>query len=159
MSQSTGLVSTAEEAYQKLNLPSLPASITELLVTFAPWLSLLGGVLGLLVFIPGALVLLVISPLAGVGGAGLGYIATIIHLILSAAGAVVSLMAFSGLRKRSLGGWTLAFWASAIYIVAGLLPLSLGAIVGTIIGAAVALYFLFQVKPYYDGSRVAPASV
>jgi hypothetical protein len=157
MSQSTGLIETAEATYNKLDLPALPASIKELLVTFAPWLSLLGGILGLLVFIPGAFVLLVISPLAGLAGGGLGYIATIIHMILSAVGAVVSLMAFGGLRKRDLRGWTLMFWATAIYLVAGLLPLGIGAIISTLIGGAVALYLLFQTKPYYDGTLVGGA--
>jgi hypothetical protein len=147
-------VLTAEETYKKLNPPSLPASIKELLVTFAPWLSLLGGAFGLLVFIPGMIFLLVLSPLAGMGGAGIGFVGTLIHLLLSVAGAVVSLMAFSGLRRRTLAGWTLAFWATAIYVVAGLLPLSIGGIVSTLFGGAVALYLLFQTKPYYDGSVV-----
>ena len=156
-SQSTGLVETAEATYNKLDLPSLPASIKELLITFAPWLSLLSGVLGLLVFIPGAVVLLVISPLAGTAGAGLGYVATIIHLILSAVGAVISLMAFSGLRQRALRGWTMMFWATAVYLVAGLLPPGIGAIISTIIGGAAGLYLLFQTKPYYDGTLAASA--
>jgi hypothetical protein len=158
MSQSTDLVATAEETYNKLNLPSLPPTIAELLVTFAPWISLLGGVLGLLVFVPGSLILLFFSPLAGLGGGGLGYIFTIIHLILSVVGAVVSLMAFSGLRNRSLRGWTLLFWATVIYLVAGLLPLSFGGLVSTILAGAIGLYLLFQTKPYYDGRRVIPAT-
>ncbi len=158
MIQPNGLVATAEQTYNRVNPPSMPASVKELLVTFAPWLALLGGAIGLLVFIPGMLVLLVLSPLAALGGGGLGYVGTIIHLILSAVGAVISLMSFSGLKRRSYSGWTMAFWASAIYIVAGLLPLSLGAIFGTVIGAAVSLYILFQIKPYYDGTIVAPVA-
>jgi hypothetical protein len=155
MSQSLGgLVATTEEQYKKLNLPALPDSIRELLVTFAPWLSLLGGILGLITFIPGVLVLLALAPVAGVGGAGLGFIFTVIHLILSAVGSVISLMAFGGLRKRTLPGWTLLFWASVVSIVAGLLPLSVGSLIGTVFGAAISLYLLFQIKPYYDGTRV-----
>jgi hypothetical protein len=155
MIQSSSNVLTAtEDAYNKLNLPSLPPAIKELLVTFAPWLSLLSGALGLLVFVPGALLLLVLSPVAGLGGAGLGYVMTIIHLVLSVVGAVLSLMAFRGLRKRSLGGWTMLFWATAVYLVAGLLPLSIGGLISTIIGGALALYLLFQTKPYYDGTIV-----
>ena len=159
MSQSSGLMATAEDTYNRVNPPPLPASIKELLVTFAPWLSLLGGVIGLLVFIPGILVLLALSPVAGAAGAGLGYVSTIIHLILSAAGAVMSLMAFGGLRRRSLAGWTMAFWATAVYLVAGLLPLGIGSLIGTIIGGAIALYVLFQTKPYYDGTIAPPTTV
>jgi hypothetical protein len=154
VNQASNLVLTAEENYKKLNLPSLPSSVRELLATFAPWLALLGGVLGLLVFVPATLVLLVFSPLAGLAGGGLGYVATVIHLLLSIAGAVVSLLAFSGLRGRSLGGWTMAFWATVIYLVAGLLPLSFGSIIGALFGGAVGLYLLFQIKPYYDGTGV-----
>lgn len=157
MIQSTGLVATAEETYNRLNPPSLPVSVKELLVTFAPWLALLGGALGLLVFIPGMLVLLALSPLAALGGGGLGYVATIIHLILSAVGAVISLMAFGGLRRRSISGWTMSFWATAVYLIAGLLPLTLGSIFSTVIGGAISLYILFQLKPYYDGTIAAPA--
>ena len=157
MSDSTGLVTTAEQTYDRLNLPPLPASIRELLVTFAPWLSLLSGLLGLLVFPIVTLVSVILAPLIGVSGGGLGYIFGIIHLILSIAGAVLSLMAFSGLRSRSLTGWTRMFWAGAIYVVAGLLPLSFGGLITTIIGAAITFYLLFQVKPYYDGRMTSAA--
>ena len=158
MNQASDLMLTAEENYKKLNLPALPSSVRELLATFAPWLSLLGGALGLLVFVPGTLVLLFLSPLAGLAGGGLGYVATLIHLVLSIVGAVVSLLSFNGLRRRSLSGWTLAFWATVIYLVAGLLPLSIGGVIGALFGGAVGLYLLFQIKPYYDGSlQAAPA--
>ena len=156
MIQPTGLVATAEETYNRVNPPSLPASIKELLVTFAPWLAILGGVLGLLVFIPGALLLLALSPLAGLAGGGLGYVGTILNLILSVVGAVLSVMSFSGLRKRSYSGWTMSFWATAVYLVAGLFPLSIGSVLGMLIGGAIGLYVLFQIKPYYDGTLPAP---
>lgn len=158
MSQSAGLIQTAEETYNKVNPPSLPASIKELIVTFAPWLSLLSGVLGLLVFPLATLFSVILAPLVGMGGGGLGFIFGIIHLILSVVGAVLSLMAFSGLRSRNMTGWTRLFWSTAIYLVAGLLPLSIGGIISTIIGGAVALYLLFQTKPYYDGTVVAAAA-
>src|SRR4051812_9093131 len=99
--QSSGLMATAEETYNRVNPPPLPASLKELLVTFAPWLALLGGVVGLLVFIPGMLFLLVLSPMAAMAGGGLDYVGNILHLILSAVGAVMSILAFSGLRARS----------------------------------------------------------
>ena len=159
MAQSSGLVATAEETYNRINPPSLPAALKELLVTFAPWLSLLGGALGLIVFIPGMLLLLVFSPVAAVGGGGLDYVGTMIHLVLSAAGAVMSVLAFAGLRRRSLAGWTMAFWATAVYLVAGLLPIGVGSIIGALIGGAIGLYVLFQIKPYYDGTIIAPASL
>jgi hypothetical protein len=152
---SSGLVATAQETYERINPPSLPAALKELLVTFAPWLALLGGVIGLMVFVPGVLLLLVLSPFAGAAGGGLDYVSTIIHLILSAVGAVMSLMAFSGLRNRTLGGWTMAFWATAAYVVAGLVPIGIGSLIGTIISGAIGLYVLFQTKPYYDGTVVA----
>jgi len=158
MAQSRGLVATAEETYNRVNPPSLPAALKELLVTFAPWLSLLGGALGLLVFIPGVLLLLVLSPVAAAGGAGLDYVGTILHLILSAAGAVMSILAFSGLRQRTLAGWTMAFWATAAYLVAGFVPIGIGSIIGALIGGAIGLYVLFQVKPYYDGTIVEPVT-
>jgi hypothetical protein len=43
-----------------------------------------------------------------------------------------------------------------LYIIAALLPLSIGSLFSAIIGGAIGLYLLFQVKPYYDGRKVVP---
>jgi len=156
MTQSAGAVASAEAAYRNLNLPSLPRSITDLIVKFAPWLALIGGILLLLVTVPGTLLLLAFSPLAAIGGGGLGYVGVIFDLVISAIGAVMSILAFAGLRGRKLSGWTLLFWSSILYFVAGLLPFSLGGLIGALLGAAIGLYLLFQVKPYYDGTITDP---
>ena len=156
MTQSAGAIASAEAAYRGLNLPSLPRSISDILVKFGPWLSLIGGILMLLVTVPGTLFLLALSPLAAMGGGSLGYVGLILDLIISAVGAVMSILAFRGLRARTLGGWTLLFWATILYAVAGLLPLSISGIIGAVLSAAIGLYILFQVKPYYDGTITDP---
>ena len=151
-----GAIASAEAAYRGLNLPTLPRSVTDLLVKVGPWLALIGGILLLLVTVPGTLLLLLFSPLAAMGGGGLGYVGLILDLVISAIGAVMSILAFGGLRGRKLGGWALLFWASILYFVAGLFPFSIGGVIGALLGAAISLYVLFQVKPYYDGTITDP---
>jgi hypothetical protein len=134
MSQSMGgLVATTEEQYKKLNLPAWPDSVRELFVSFAPWFALLVGLLGLLTFIPGLIALLTLSAVAGAFGAGIGWVLGIISLILNAAGAVTALMAFSGLRKHTLAGWSMLFMTACLFFLSGVVQLSIGAIIGAII--------------------------
>ena len=151
-----GAVASAERAYRSLNLPVLPRSVTDLIVKIAPWLALVGGILMLLVTVPGTLLLLALSPVAAMGGGALGYVATILDLVISAVAAVMSILAFVPLRARKLGGWTLMFWSSVLYAVSGLLPLSFGGLIGALLGLAISLYLLFQIKPYYDGTITDP---
>lgn len=136
------VVGTVEQFYKKL--PSLPINTVDILYKIAPWLALIFGILGVLVALGGLGILTVVAPLAvlgGVGNYGLG--------ILSAIGLGISslllLLAFSGLKAGKLSGWNLLFWSEAINIVASLLGLAFGSVIGGLIG----LYLIFQIKPRY----------
>ena len=133
-------------------LPHLPASIVEILVKIAPWLALLGGILGLIA-----------GPLIGVLGS-LGSLmtlspyfmfVTIVTTVVTIANSVLLLMAFSPLRTKMMRGWVFLFWAemlSAVDIVLSLLQGQTGSIVGGVIGLAIGLYILFEIRSSYKGS-------
>lgn len=133
------------------SLPHLPASIVEILVKLAPWLALLGGVLGLLA-----------GPLIGVLGS-LGSImslspylmfVTIVSTVVLVANSVLLLMAFSPLRQGAMRGWVFLFWAqmlSAVDIILSLLQGQTGSLVGGVIGLAIGLYILFEIRGSYKG--------
>jgi len=101
------LLKVLDENYAKA--PALPRKWTDLIVTYAPWLVLLGGVLGLLF---GVLALIAslslfglmtaVAPL-GVYGATYGpqyVIAVVVGALVLLATGVLSLMAFSPLKAR-----------------------------------------------------------
>ncbi|MBI3341658.1 hypothetical protein HY024_00890 [Candidatus Curtissbacteria bacterium] len=131
-------------------LPSLPASAVDVLVNIAPWIALVFGILGVLSGLAGFGLLTAFSPLAmmgGVNGYGLGFIAAI-GLIVSS---VLELAAFPGLKARKMSGWNLLFWSEIVSVVASVVGLVTGGagIVGSVIGALIGLYLLFQIKPKY----------
>lgn len=70
------------------------------------------------------------------------------------------LMAFSPLRNRKKAGWDLLFYALLINVVYGVVVLftdygSVGNLLGTIIGSAIGLYFLFQIRASYSETRAS----
>jgi len=133
-------------------LPHLPTNIVEILVKIAPWLALLGGVLGLLA-----------GPIVGVLGS-LGSVLslspyylfiTIVVTVVTLANAILLLLAFSPLKAKAMRGWVFLFWAqmlSAVDIVLSLLQGQTGSLVGGVIGIAIGLYILFEIRSSYAGS-------
>ncbi|MBW7955655.1 hypothetical protein H3C66_02880 [Patescibacteria group bacterium] len=133
-------------------LPHLPSSIVDILVKIAPWLALLGGVLGLIA-----------GPLIGILGS-LGSImtlspyfmfVTIVTMVVTLANSILLLMAFSPLRQQMMRGWVFLFWAqllSVVDIVLSLLQGQTASIVGGLIGLAIGFYILFEIRGSYKGS-------
>lgn len=128
----------------------LPKNVKEIIVKFAPYLAILGVVMG----IPGILALLgagtILAPLGFVGGMmtgrpflGFGYIISILFL-----GMMILLegLAIPGLFSRSKKGWTFLYWGALVGIVQNVIQFNIG---GLVIGGLISMYFLFQVKEYY----------
>lgn len=132
-----------EEWFKKL--PSLPANAVDALYSVTPWIALVFGLIGVLSTLSGFGVLTFLAPLAVMGGGsgyyGLGIISTVGWLVAS----VLMLLAFTGLRAGKISGWNMLFWSEVVTVVASLVALSLGAVVG----AAIGFYLLFQIKPKY----------
>ena len=94
------------------------------------------------------LLLTFFSPLAVFGGAtgvanyGTGFIAALFYLAAS----VLMLASYPGLNAKKYKGWKLLFCSEAVYLVGGLISMS---IISTIIGALITFYLLFQIKSYF----------
>jgi hypothetical protein len=141
------LLKPLKDVYAKA--PALPKSANDFLVSIAPWLALIFGVLAILAGIGGLGLFTAFSPLAYMY-AGAGY--TTFLLVASVIGIVeggLMVLAFMPLKKRAVRGWNLLVWSEALVIVSSVVSLRVGDIVGALIGAAIAFYILFQVEPYY----------
>ena len=147
MSNSGGLAkleSTLDE-YLGRKAPSLPANIKELIVNFAPWITIGVIVLG----VPALLAVLGITayflPYVYWAGARLGLI---YYLSLAFLGVTLAIrcLALPGLFSRSIAGWRLIYYSSLLGLVYSLLNYN---IVSGLVGTLIGLYVIFQLKSYY----------
>lgn len=144
MDSANQLVSTLEGWFKQL--PALPANAVDGLVTFSPWIALIFGILGIIGGISSFGLLSMFAPVAVIGGAaggfGMGFIAALIWLVSS----VLLLLAYPGLKAKKKAGWMMFFWSQIVSAVATILTVSVGGVVGVVIG----LYLLFQIKAKYN---------
>jgi hypothetical protein len=133
------------KVYAKITF-HLPAGLKEFIVKFGPWITLIL----MLIAIPAILLALGItaflSPIAmqyggyHMGGFYMvGGLVTLLALILEA-------MALPGLFKRQMSGWRLLLYSVLVSAIGSLLS---GSWFGFIVGTALSLYVLFEVKSYY----------
>lgn len=133
------------ELYLVKKAPALPDNFREVIVKFAPWISLIFMIIAfpfvLALFGLGA----ILTPFSFLGGpqAGVNYLA---GMVLSVVAFVLDALAIPGLFKRSKAGWNFAFYAALITAVQNLIRFDVG---GLVIGTLLSLYFLFQIKGYY----------
>jgi hypothetical protein len=137
------IVKMMEDWFSKL--PALPKNVNEVIVKITPWIALIFGVLGILSSIALFGISTVAAPFLAMGGyagqTGGGMIAAILALVSS----VLMVAAFPGTNKRKLSGWTLLFYSEIVSVIASVVMLSVGGLVGNLIG----FYILFQIKSYY----------
>ncbi|MFA5770181.1 MAG: hypothetical protein WC894_01640 [Patescibacteria group bacterium] len=144
------LESTLEEYLVKKAPFQLPENVKEIIVKFAPYLAILGVVMG----IPGVLALLgagaILAPIGLVGGLmagkpflGFGYIVSVVFLAVMV---LLEGLAIPGLFSRSKKAWTFLYWSALVGVVQNIISFNVG---GLIIGGLLSMYFLFQVKEYY----------
>lgn len=140
------------------NLPHLPATVIEFLVKVSPWLALVGGVLGLIagpvVGVLGSLSsVLTLSPYL--------MVMTLVSVALLIINSILLLMAFSPLRRHEMRGWVFLFWSEMLRAVDVILSIVQGqtnSIVGTVIGFAISLYILFEIRSSYSSSSKSKAT-
>ncbi|MEK7177539.1 MAG: hypothetical protein AAB705_01790 [Patescibacteria group bacterium] len=141
---------TLEEYLVKKAPFQLPTNVKEIIVKFAPYLAILGVVMG----IPGVLALLgagaILAPIGLVGGLmtgkpflGFGYIVSVVFLAVMV---LLEGLAIPGLFSRSKKAWTFLYWSALVGVVQNIVSFNVG---GLIIGGLLSMYFLFQVKEYY----------
>jgi hypothetical protein len=152
--QTKQLVKPLENLYAKA--PALPVGAREFIVSIAPWVALILGILSVVGFALSLLgwgTLATLAPYAAgmhVGFTGLLLVASVLGLVSG----VLYLLAYQPLKKRALKGWNLLFWVLLINAVSAVVSgaavyFSLFSIVWALIWFAVELYFLLQVKAYY----------
>ncbi len=125
--------------------PALPTNIKEIIVKFAPWVTLILFIITLPVVLAFFGLGAILAPLSFFGGmtVGTNYILT---LIFSAVMLVLEALAIPGLFKRARGAWNLLFYSALVGALQNVVTFNLG---GLIIGTLLGLYILFQVREYY----------
>ncbi len=127
------------------SLPSLPDNVKELIVKLAPWFAVI-SMLMLAPLILGALGISALAlPFSYLGGLHMGFSYTV-SLVFSFGMIVLEIMAIPGLFKRQESAWRLMFYSTLLSLIQQLLSFNLG---GLLIGGAISLYLLFQVKAKY----------
>lgn len=123
----------------------LPKNVKDVIVQFAPWVTLVLLVMTLPILLAVFGLSAILAPLSFLGGvnAGMNYFIT---LAVAAVTVVLEGLAIPGLFKRSKGAWNLLFYASLVGVVQNVLTFNVG---GLVIGSLLGLYFLFQVREYY----------
>ncbi len=128
------------------SLPGLPDSAKELLVKLAPWLAVISMIVLLPVILAAFGLSAIALPFSYLGGLHMGFSYTI-GMIFSFGMIVLELMAIPGLFKRQERAWRLMFYSTLLSLVQQLINFNLG---GLVIGGAISLYLLFQVKSKYS---------
>ncbi len=132
------------KAFSKL--PRMPKEIEGLIVSFGPYLVLLGGILGVL----SVLTLFSIGNLAFypvyVNAVSIlpFYYLTIISSVITG---VMMIVSFSDLQKRTIFGWRLVFWSFTISVITMLITLN---IISAVVSAVVSFYILVSIKENYN---------
>jgi uncharacterized membrane protein HdeD (DUF308 family) len=132
-----------------VKLPALPKGATDFIVSIAPWLALVFGVLAILSGVAAFGFLSVLSPFAAVAGAGQYAFTGLLAAAVLVAQGVVELLAFPSLKSRKAMGWSLMFLSLLLSVVSSIFYLSVFGVVQSLIGVLIGYYFLYQVKSYY----------
>lgn len=148
------LVGQVEQPFK--SVPHLPASWTEFLAKIIPYLVGLSGVLSVI----GGLSTLSYaigfnSTLMWVGSyLSLSPIYLFGSALMQLLSGALSLLAFNYLKSRAMTGWMLLFWNMVLGILNSVLTIVFGpamgsSLLGAIIGTAIGLYLLFEIKRQY----------
>jgi hypothetical protein len=133
------------ELYLHKKAPALPVKWQQVLVKYLPWITLIFLILSL----PPLLILFgigaVFMPFSFVGGVGSGALYTL-SLVALAATVVLEAMAVPGLFNRKMSGWKLLYYSALLNGVFSILSVN---IMGLLLGTALSLYLLYQIKHHY----------
>lgn len=147
--------------------PKLPDKAKEVIAQWLPWINLILGLLSLWAayalwhwaHLANNLVNYANELSKALGGSGVAVDRLTFGVWLAIAVLVVEALlyisAFPGTRDRKKSGWNLLFYALLVNIVYGIVVLftdygGVGNFLGYLIGSAIGLYFLFQLKPKYN---------
>jgi hypothetical protein len=152
--------------------PHLPAAGKNFLVQYLPWVNLVLGLLTLyavwtlwqwatfadqLTQYANSINAAFGTPAAPAGGLGFVVWLGLGVLLIEA---ILYIMAFPATRARRKSGWNLMFYAVLLNVVYAVVMLfsgygGIGSLLGSVIGTAVGLYLLFQIRGSYLGQPAA----
>ncbi len=119
---------------------TLPENIKEIIVKIAPYVTIVGVILGVLA----VLFILGITPfLMFVGG---GYGGNILSALVLGVSVVFEALSIPGLMNKTQAGWRYAYYGVLFGIVSNIFSFNL---FGAIIGGLIGLFILFQVRNMY----------
>jgi hypothetical protein len=130
-------------------LPHLPPHARETLAGVAPWLALLGGILGLLGVFSAGFLTSVLFSYAWFGG-GMANLFLTVSLLIAVLASVLDLLAYTPLTARKKRGWNLIFYGAVLSAVSVLLNVIFG--YGTLfglVGSFIGLWLLFEIRGMY----------
>ncbi len=125
--------------------PKMPQDIQDILVQFGPWVMLIvviasvPGILGFLGF--GAMV----APFSSLAYKTAGPTYAVIWA-LSIIALALNALALPGLFKKEMRSWRLVFYSVLVAAVQDIVSMN---VLGLIVGSAISLYILFQIKHNY----------
>lgn len=128
-----------------IKFPRLPKEISDVIVSFAPYLVLLGGVIGIL----SILTLFSIGNVFfnSVFATGFGFLPFFyITVIASVITGIMMVISFEDLKAKIIFGWRLVFWSFTISVITMVITLNF---FGALISAVISWYILVQVKELY----------
>jgi hypothetical protein len=146
MSQPT--IADLENRLEKMfaRIPALPKDVKDLIVLYGPYLVLLGGILSIL----GSGILNIYTISLGTfinrGMTGLLLYNFYLSIIFSIVSGIALIFAFKPLQEKQIRGWRILFYLSLIFAVLSIISLSIPSLFGPLL----CLYFLFQIKSYYN---------
>ena len=162
--QLAGLEKSLEQVFVKNAPYQLPEQAKKWIVRYSPIIGLIFGVLGLFATLAlwnaAHLVTNYTDTLYGnlgidrpVKTLGFSFYIALISLLISS---VISILAYPGLKAHSKArGWNLLFYSALISLIYGVFNAiyqgGVFSLVTTFIGSAIGLYFIFQIRSFYNG--------
>lgn len=138
------------ELYLYKKAPAVPENVREILVKVAPWVNVIGIVMGLLA-LPAIFALFgigaALAPFAALGGASTIHLGTtlVISTLLLVPVLVLQIMAAKGLFNQEAKAWKLMFYAELLSAVSSLIGFSITGVLWSL----VFIYLLFQIRSEY----------
>jgi hypothetical protein len=175
MAASNQLESTLNEWFGE-KAPKLPEKARKMIVEWAPWASLVVGVLTLWLFVAlwqwAHFASSLMNYTASLCAAYANYGCTLpsasrmtlwvwVGLLVLAVQGLLYILAFPGLRAHKKAGWNFLYWGALVNVVYAVVSIFMGynglsGFVGALIGSAIGLWLLFQVRGSYGAERKSP---
>lgn len=132
-----------------VKLPNLPKGGRDFIVSVAPWLALIFGILAIIAGFWAFGATSIMSPFAAAIGVGKYTFVTFIMTIILIIQGLIELIAFSPLKANKIKGWNLMFYSLILSFVSSIFSLQITGIISSLFWSLVGYYFLYQVKTYY----------